>query len=184
MTRPVFIAGKTVDLVPLTGEDATMIVKWLNDLDTILKLGPDPFPSGRKKQEEYLDGLYRDRNQLILGIQFKSDGELIGTGGLAHIEWVNQRAELTMCIGETDRRGCGCGTEATRLILSHAFGKLNLHSVMLRVIAYNERAIRCYTKCGFRTIGRRREAKLVDGKYHDVIYMDILAAEFFSSARA
>lgn len=118
---------------------------------------------------------------MILGVQLKADGSLIGTGGLSRIEWVNQRAELTLCIGCKDQEGKGYGTEATRLILDHAFRKLNLHSVMLRAIDYNAAAIACYGKCGFKLIGRRREAKAIDTRYFDVLYMDILASEYLAA---
>lgn len=64
------------------------------------------------------------------------------------------------------------------LILDHAFTKLNLHSVMLRVISYNERAVKCYASCGFKHAGRRREARMDGSRFYDVLFMDILSSEF------
>ena len=43
---------------------------------------------------------------------------------------------------------------------------------------FNERAINCYKKVGFKEYGRRRESYFLDGKYYDHIYMDILDREF------
>ena len=103
---------------------------------------------------------------------------MIGVGGLSYIEWPWQRAELTMCIGKIELQSKGYGREATMLVLDHAFTKLNLHSVMLRVISYNERAITCYEACGFQHSGKRREARIDGEKFYDVLYMDILAGEF------
>ena len=37
---------------------------------------------------------------------------------------------------------------------------LGLHRVGLRVLAYNDRAIRCYKKCGFREEGRERQKQI------------------------
>ena len=45
-------------------------------------------------------------------------------------------------------------------------------------MAFNERAIACYKKCGFKEIGRRRKCVYIDGKYYDVVIMDILKEEF------
>ena len=45
-------------------------------------------------------------------------------------------------------------------------------------MGFNERALGCYKKCGFKEYGRRRKCRFVDGKYYDVIYMDVLAEEF------
>ena len=45
-------------------------------------------------------------------------------------------------------------------------------------MAFNKRAIRCYEKSGFKEVGRRREAYYLNGKYYDIITMDILKKEF------
>jgi ribosomal protein S18 acetylase RimI-like enzyme len=65
-----------------------------------------------------------------------------------------------------------------RLLLEYAFNLLNLNSVMLGVFAFNLRAITSYRKAGFREIGRRREARIIGRQAHDVVLMDMLAAEF------
>jgi RimJ/RimL family protein N-acetyltransferase len=51
---------------------------------------------------------------------------------------------------------------------------------MLGTFSFNERAIGCYKKVGFKEIGRRREARIIGGKKFDVVLMDILAKEFES----
>ena len=48
----------------------------------------------------------------------------------------------------------------------------------LRVLAYNERAIRCYLSCGFVEEGRERESALVDGERYDDLIMGVLAHEY------
>ena len=45
-------------------------------------------------------------------------------------------------------------------------------------MSFNERAIACYKKVGFKEIGRRRQGYFLNGKYHDEIFMDILKDEF------
>jgi [ribosomal protein S5]-alanine N-acetyltransferase len=49
--------------------------------------------------------------------------------------------------------------------------------VDLRVLAFNERAIACYTKCGFVIEGRERETALIDGTWYDDVMMSILEHE-------
>ena len=51
-------------------------------------------------------------------------------------------------------------------------------TVMLRVISYNEPAIKCYKACGFKPAGKRRESRIDGDKFYDVLFMDILASEF------
>lgn len=44
-----------------------------------------------------------------------------------------------------------------------------------------ERTLKCYGKCGFKMIGRKRKCKFINGKYYDSILMDILSEEFKES---
>ena len=64
-------------------------------------------------------------------------------------------------------------------MLRFAFDEMNLNRVSLHVFEFNERAIACYEKCGFKLEGRLREAHFADGKYSDELIMGILRHEFF-----
>jgi RimJ/RimL family protein N-acetyltransferase len=74
--------------------------------------------------------------------------------------------------------GKGHGTEATRLVLGHAFDTLNLNRVWLHVYEYNEAGLRLYQKVGFRTEGRLREDNVRDGRYRDTLVMAVLREEW------
>ncbi|MEI2731463.1 MAG: GNAT family protein [Dermatophilaceae bacterium] len=69
----------------------------------------------------------------------------------------------------------GYGTEATRLVRDFALGPLGLHRLTLQVLDDNARARHVYAGCGFRVEGTRRDARRVDGSWHDVFDMAILA---------
>lgn len=58
------------------------------------------------------------------------------------------------------------------------FSVLGLHNIMLSVAAWNERAIRVYTKAGFRELGRRRGADVTMGRRYDGVFMELLGSEF------
>lgn len=63
------------------------------------------------------------------------------------------------------------------MIIEYGFQYLNLNNIKLDVIEFNQRAIKCYEKCGFKLIGRRRKSEYVNGNYYDRISMDILREE-------
>ena len=84
-------------------------------------------------------------------------------------------------IGDKDYREKGYGTEAIRLILDYGFNYLNLNNIKLDLMEFNERALACYKKCGFKEYGRRRKCRFINGKCYDVIEMDILSGEFKGS---
>jgi len=89
----------------------------------------------------------------------------------------HQAAELSIWVGQGHRNG-GAGTEALRLALRHAFGPIGLHKIYLRVLEYNIRAIRTYQNCGFKIEGTLRDEMRVQGRWHNLIYMGVLAQDF------
>jgi RimJ/RimL family protein N-acetyltransferase len=106
------------------------------------------------------------------------EGRLIGEIRLHSLEPKDKAARIAIAIFDPRRLGMGLGTEAICLVLAYGFGTIGLHRIDLRVLAFNERAIRAYRKCGFAIEGRLREAALVDGERHDDLIMGLLASEF------
>ena len=97
---------------------------------------------------------------------------------LENINFIERSTILGIFIGDKDFRNNGYGTEAIKLVLEYGFKYLNLHSIRLDLLAVNERAHKCYLKCGFRDTGCSREEIFLNGKYYDKLHMDILENEF------
>lgn len=104
-------------------------------------------------------------------------GRFIGTARLHSLVSGDRRASFAIGIFDPRMLSQGLGTEATRLVLEHAFATLHLHRVALRVLADNARAIRCYEKCGFVREGRERESARVGDRWVDDIIMGIVEGE-------
>jgi RimJ/RimL family protein N-acetyltransferase len=115
---------------------------------------------------------------LAMGVHIRDTGRLIGSCAFSQLDPDNGSALYHITIGEKDAWGKGYGTEATRLMLDHAFGTLGLHRIALSVFAFNERAIRSYRKVGFSIEGRSREAIWRDRGYWDELQMSLLADEW------
>jgi RimJ/RimL family protein N-acetyltransferase len=109
---------------------------------------------------------------------------LIGDIRLDNINGQDCRASLAIGIADPAAIGQGLGTEAIGLVAAHAFGPMALHRLTVRVLAFNERAIRAYQKCGFRVEGRERESACIDGDWHDDIIMGLLASEALPATQA
>ncbi len=109
------------------------------------------------------------------------EGRFLGEVRLDHLDAHDRRASLAIGLYDEQRLGRGLGREAINLLLTHAFAELRLHRVGVRVVSYNERAIRAYKACSFVEEGREREAALVAGRWVDDIIMGLLASEFRSS---
>ena len=104
---------------------------------------------------------------LAMAIHERATDRLIGTCAFSQLDGDNGSALYHITIGEKDAWGHGYGTEATRLMLDHAFGTLGLHRIALYVFEFNERAIRAYRRCGFVVEGRARESIWRDGRWWD-----------------
>lgn len=105
------------------------------------------------------------------------EGRCIGGAGL-RVNRDQHRAAFWIGLFVPELRGRGLGRQVTRLILDWAFSDLGLHRVELEVLASNRRAIRCYSACGFRQEGVRREAELYPDGWQDFIEMAVLKSEY------
>ena len=90
----------------------------------------------------------------------------------------NGSALYHITIGEKDAWGRGFGTEATQLMVDHAFAALGLHRIALFVFEFNERAIATYRRCGFVIEGRARESIFRDGRWWDELAMSLLESDW------
>lgn len=170
------LVGDTIYLSPRSADAAEYFTKWLNDFQTTDFTGRSYAVVTLKDEIEYFEEKASNEGSFFI-VTLNGD-KLIGTTGFSDIDHINRNATLGIFIGDQDYLGKGIGTEAVRLLLDFGFNYMNLHNIKLDVMEYNERAIKCYKKCGFKEIGRRRKCKFVNGKYYDSISMDILAEEF------
>ncbi|MCL2055616.1 MAG: GNAT family N-acetyltransferase [Oscillospiraceae bacterium] len=172
------IVGKRLYLSPLSLDDAEIFTKWVNDPAVSCNLGNYPAQISLSSEKTYLEDLAKKHCYSIV----LHDGDvMIGNLGLGDIDHRSRKATLGIMIGEAEMRGKGYGTEAICLILDYGFNTLNLHNIMLYVHADNGQGIACYKKAGFREFGRRRESHFKNGRYIDVIHMEILSTEWGKS---
>ena len=170
------LVGERIYLSPRSSEDVEQFTEWLNDFETTDYLGRSYELMTLEAEKEYLE--QHTKEEAVFAIVDINNDKLIGTVSLECINHVNRTAVLGIFIGYKNYRNNGYGTEAIKLILDYGFNYLNLHNIKLDLLGFNERALACYKKCGFKEYGRRRESKFVDGKYYDTIEMDILDSEF------
>ena len=154
--------------------------KWRNDPELISYLGA-PFRYINKETDDaWFQSYQKSRSsQVRCAIVTERSQNAIGFVNLTDIDPVSLSCEFHILIGESSRRGKGIGTEATRLMLEHAFGNLNMHRVWLKVLQQNKRAIKVYENLGFKKEGVLREAAYKQGKYHNFLLMSILQREFY-----
>ena len=170
------LVGDNIYLSPRSVEDAEKFTEWLNDFETTDYIGRSGAIVTVESEKEYLEEHIRDEaNFVIVNL---SNEEIIGTIGLLNINHLQRTAVLGIFIGDKTSRNKGYGTESIKLLLDYGFNYLNLNNIKLDLMEFNERALACYKKCGFKEYGRRRTCNFINGKYYDTIEMDILRDEF------
>lgn len=173
------LVGEKIYLSPMNVDDYEIFTEWMNDFDTTDYIGRSCFNITLENEKEYLEENTKGKMQFMI-VRLEDD-VAIGTISLENINNINRRATLGIFIGDKSGRNKGYGTEAIRLILDYGFNYLNLNNIKLDLMEFNERALACYKKCGFKEYGRRRKSNFINGKYYDTIEMDILADEFKES---
>ncbi|MDD4781118.1 MAG: GNAT family protein [Tissierellia bacterium] len=165
------LVGKNVYLSPMNIEDVDIYIKWLNDFNVTDGLGTSNKIVTLEYEKEWLS---QQENQYQLAIVRLEDDKLIGNCGFHGIDQLRQCGEVGLFIGDEENRNKGYGQEVLNLLLDYGFNYLNFNNIMLKVFSFNERAINCYKKVGFKEIGRRRQSYYLKGKFYDELYMDII----------
>ena len=172
------LIGTQCYLSPINLEDAEQYAVWLNDMEILENLTLMTSVVTVDSEREFLKTLAQAHNYGIIDI--KTD-QLIGNIGFKDIDHLHRTTEIGIFIGDKSYWDKGYGQEALSLLLDYAFKKLNLHTILLRVYDFNQRAIACYGKVGFKKIGEIRDGFIRNMEYHNIIMMDILPADFYEA---
>ena len=170
------IVGEKVYLSPRSVDDAEKYVEWLNNHEIAKYLNYNSKILTLEVEREFLAKTNSDSYNFAI-VDKKTD-ELIGSISLMNIKNVHRTAELGIFIGDEDHLSHGYGSEAIMLLLDYGFNQLNLNNVYLKLFSFNKRAQRAYDKCGFKTFGVWEKSHYFEGKYHDIIFMNVLRDDF------
>jgi RimJ/RimL family protein N-acetyltransferase len=176
----VTLRGERVGLGPIRPDLVPLYVKWWNDPEVVLPLAGHVWPSTAADQEAwYATYAKRGDGSTVHFLVYELDSARpIGVVNLNSINYRNQTAWASYYLGERDCWGKGYGGEAFKLLLGYAFGSCGLNNVTVAVHADNERSLNVALGAGCREIGRQRQGVRREGRYLDVVLLDILAEDF------
>jgi aminoglycoside 6'-N-acetyltransferase len=122
------------------------------------------------------DGLRGGGSSLLLVVE--AGGQV--AGGISYHEEddpMYRHAGIDIYL-RSSSQGQGAGGEAVALLARYLFEQRGHHRITIDPAADNSRAIRCYTKVGFRPVGVMRQYERGgDGRFHDGLLMDLLPGE-------
>jgi RimJ/RimL family protein N-acetyltransferase len=182
--QPAEIRGDRVLLRRPRADDLPAVTRWYTDpeIAALTRYQTRPMPAA--EVERFFEQRLLSPDALAYSILELPERWLIGFTTFSSLDAENGSVLFHITIGERSAWSRGLGTEASRLMLAHAFERLGLHRVGLTVFSFNERAIRAYEKAGFHVEGRLRESVLRDGSWCDEIQMGILRDEWLADRPA
>lgn len=143
------IVGNKVKLRPKRLSDAKSDYAW----QTTPELAQlDAAPLLTIPYEQYLTDYtaelrYPSFSRCVFAIEV--DGKHIGNCVYYNIDERRGEAELGIMIGDRACWGKGYGTDAVRTLIDHVFSETKIRRLYLKTLEWNQRAHRCFEKCGF-----------------------------------
>jgi RimJ/RimL family protein N-acetyltransferase len=146
------LKGERVIIRPLKRDDIDKRLKWENYPDPLyFHYNIEKMTEAQKR--EWYQKRKKDPKMLYLAID-NLKGELLGFLNLYDIDLKNKKAYLGIYLGYEyiDKE---YGTEAIKTLLPYYFEKMRFKELYLDVTSLNQRAIKCYLKCGFEFVGTK-----------------------------
>jgi RimJ/RimL family protein N-acetyltransferase len=175
---PELLTGELVVLRRHAPENVAAFRRWYADPEIARLARYQQTPMRPDEIDRFFEARVVGEGALAMAVHERATNRLVGTCAFSQLDGENGSALYHITIGESDVWGRGYGTEATRLMLDHAFGTLSLHRIALFVFEFNERAIRAYKHCGFVAEGRSRESIWRDGRWWDELAMSVLESDW------
>lgn len=178
--RPAELRGSGVVLRRHRQENLPHVIRWYRDPELARLTRYQTRPMSVDEIERFFAVRLMADDGIAYAIHEAATDRLIGLTTFSALDADNGSVLFHITIGEHDAWGRGYGTEATELMLLHAFQRLGLHRVGLSVFEFNERARGAYQKAGFVLEGRLRQAIARDGRWWDELQMGALREEWLA----
>jgi len=155
MKNMVIFAGQKVALREKRISDATWDYAWRRDPElTRLEALPPLRLSFQEYLQNYEEEMCNSSRRLRCFAIDTLDGKHIGNCMYYGIEEEKRQAELGIMIGDREIWDKGYGTDAVNTLLGYIFANTDLERIYLNTLELNDRARRCFQKCGFVTYGQ------------------------------
>lgn len=171
------LKGKKVILKPLSLKEASTFVNWFKDEEVVRFLGRQHKGLTLAKEKQYIRKMAKNEEQIIWSIYTK-EGVHIGSTDLHSLNKENKKTDWGITIGDKNYWNQGYGQDVLKTVMKYCFNVLKLNRFGLSVYEGNLGGIKCYTKCGLKKEGVKRQSIYRYGRYWDEIIMSTLKADY------
>ncbi len=171
------LVGELVLLRPVGPADVPGLLEMIEDPESMRLTGSHAELDVAVAQNWYATRADHD-DRIDLAVIDRASGEYVGEVVLNELDNDNRSCGFRICLIGPRAFGRGFGTEATRLVLAHAFETVGVNRIELEVYAFNPRARHVYEKVGFVHEGTKRQSLRWDGEWVDTHLMGMLADDW------
>ena len=164
-------------------EDSECIRKWRNEQITALR---QKKPLSEKEQTKYFNEIVKFQflqeqpDQILL--RFTLENELIGYGGLVHLNWEDKRAEVSFLLESERTKDLALYERECKvfmnLLKTCAFTVLGLNKISTEAYSHREFHVNALESAGFAREGVLREHVQIDGIWVDSVLASCLKSEY------
>lgn len=177
--EPVTLRGRHAVLVPLQAEHAPALADAARDGE-LWKLWYTavPAPERMAAEIERRLGLQAAGSMLPFAV-FDAAGRAVGMTSYMHVDAVNRRVEIGSTWTARSAQRSGLNTECKKMLLTHAFERLDCIAVEFRTHRLNTQSRRAIERLGAQLDGiLRAHQRSADGSLRDTAVYSITAAEW------
>lgn len=171
-----------IKLEYFTPNDFQQLISWLDDESSLKQWAGSQFrfPLTKEKLEWYLEDSNDFEHSDTLNYRAVDDQtcETVGHISLTAINRQNRSARMTRMLISPGCRGKGLCRQIVSALVKVGFLELDLHRISLGVYDFNDSAIKCYLKSGFKKDGVLRDISRHGDTYWSLMEMSILENEF------
>lgn len=176
-----FLTGDHIFLREVRPSDVNeAYYSWLNDQETRKFLETRYVPRGLNDILDFVQSKQSCANEPFFAICVKSTGQHIGNIKLGPINWLQQRADISLLIGEKAFWGQGIATEAIKLVTAFAFNELNLNKLQAGAYHENAGSIKAFLKNGFVQEGYIKEITRRNNTPIDMVVLGMTRSDYYS----
>ncbi len=182
LLEPVMLTTPRLILRPLTDADVAALFAIFSHPEVMRYWSYPALTDITQAQEmvQRIQANYREGSGLRLGIERRSDGELVGTCSLFNLHEASRRAEVGYALAR-EAWGAGYMHEALIALVAHAFTTLDLHRLEADIDPRNSASARTLERLGFQKEGHLRERWIVEGEISDTAWYGLLRREWENS---
>lgn len=156
--------------------DLPHVMDWVNDEEITFYFASMQDTIKYDEEKKFMQALLQSNTDRVYSI-YDQNNVYIGQASINKIDWIAKTGRLFL-VFKKEFHGKGLAKQAIREAQRKAFMELNLNKIWLITRYKNEKDRHLYKRCGFETEGILREEYLVNGAYHDMARMSMLAREF------